>query len=347
MNRLFWIGKSFLLCAFVSSAAMGREVGAETNAPAAPAVRSEENTNSQELLRAYLQLQEQLHETQLAIERTRQEAKDNSAQTAETLTARLQTIERALGTQRAQELEAIQSSNKIMLIISGTFAGIGFVAMLLMAYFQWRTVSRLAEISAALPATALALPQARAMAALTAGDSGLGTINTADQSNQKLLSSLERLEKRIFELEHTASLPLNGNGAKAPITADEPTAAGAPAETEAAPLSDHDRVALLLNKGQTLLNSDKTEEAVACFNEALGLEPRNAEAMVKKGIALEKLRKFNEAIECYDRAILADRSMTIAHLHKGGLLNRLERFSEALECYEEALRTQERKSVRA
>src|SRR5437879_6960135 len=145
MKRLFWIGRGFLLIAFVSSAIVGKVAGEETNAaPVVPAVRSEESTNSQELLRAYLQLQEQLHETQLAIERTRKEAKESPAQTAEALTARLQTIERALSAQRAQELEAVQSSNKIMLIVSGTFAGIGFVAMLLMAYFQWRTVSRLA-----------------------------------------------------------------------------------------------------------------------------------------------------------------------------------------------------------
>jgi tetratricopeptide (TPR) repeat protein len=64
-------------------------------------------------------------------------------------------------------------------------------------------------------------------------------------------------------------------------------------------------------------------------------------ALVKNGAALERLRKSDEAIACYDQAIAADNAMTVAYLYKGGLFNRLERFSEALECYEQALRTQE------
>jgi len=88
-------------------------------------------------------------------------------------------------------------------------------------------------------------------------------------------------------------------------------------------------------------SNDNAEEALVCFDEALAVEPNNAEALVKKGTALERLRKLNEAIECYDRAIAADNSMTIAYLYKGGLFNRMERFGEALECYEMALKTQE------
>jgi len=102
------------------------------------------------------------------------------------------------------------------------------------------------------------------------------------------------------------------------------------------------RITGLLGKGQSLLNVDKAEEALACFDEVLMLDARNAEALVKKGTALERLRKLDEAIECYDRAIAADSSMTIAYLYKGGLFNRLERFTEAMECYEKALRTQEK-----
>ena len=102
-----------------------------------------------------------------------------------------------------------------------------------------------------------------------------------------------------------------------------------------------ERLMSLLHEGQTLLNADRAQEALAAFDEAITLDPNNAETLVKRGTALEKLRKYPEAIQCYDRAIQADSSMTIAHLYKGGLLNRLERFGEALECYEEALRTQE------
>src|SRR5947208_9768914 len=126
-----------------------QSVGAEPGTPVAPAGLVD--TNGQETVRSYLQLQEQLHATQLAIERNRREADEAAAETAKILAGRLQTIEQALATQRAQELQAMQSSNKVMLIVAGSFAALGLSAMLFMAYFQWRTVSRLAEVSAALP----------------------------------------------------------------------------------------------------------------------------------------------------------------------------------------------------
>ena len=92
-----------------------------------------------------------------------------------------------------------------------------------------------------------------------------------------------------------------------------------------------------------LLDAQDPEKALECFDLALGMEPKHAEALVKKGGALEKLGRTDEAIACYDRAIAANSALTIAHLHKGGLFNRLARYDEALQCYEQALRTQEKK----
>lgn len=316
----------------------------ETNAPAAAVAKSDE-TNSLEALRAYLQLQEQLHATQLAIEQNRKEARDAAAQNEQVLADRLQAIEKALSAQRARELDAMQSSNRVMLTVAGTFAVVGFIAMLLMAYFQWRTVHGLAEVSAALPHRALA--PGSPLAALAPGDTHLISSGPAPQANLRLLGTLERLEKRIYELEHTAHTPLAEGAPTAESVLSEnghPTASDASPKT--VPPADPDRASrlkLLLGKGQSMLNLDKAEAALACFDEALALEPANAEALIKKGIALERMQKLDQAIECYDRAISADGSMTIAYLHKGGLFNRMERFNEALECYEQALRTQERR----
>ena len=52
---------------------------------------------------------------------------------------------------------------------------------------------------------------------------------------------------------------------------------------------DTPEIALLLGKGQSLLHLDQTEEAIACFNEVLALDPQHTEALVKKGAALEKM----------------------------------------------------------
>jgi tetratricopeptide (TPR) repeat protein len=259
---------------------------------------------------------------QRMMERSRTQAEATAAETAKAFAARLQGIEQALTAQRAQELEAVQSSNKVMLVVAGLFAALGLLAMLFMSCFQWRTIDRLAEISAA-------LPMARAL--------GTGPAVV-------LLGALERLEKRIHELEHKAHPPLHEGTslnpeAKGPLGPSNGEPAEAPADMAAAP--EAARIALLLGKGQSLLNLDQAEEALGSFDQALALDPSHPEALVKKGAALERLRKPEEAIACYDRAIAADSSLTVAYLYKGGLFNRMERFGEALECYEEALRTQE------
>ena len=94
----------------------------ETNALAA----ASSDTNAQETLRAYLQLQEQLHLTQLAVEQNRREASEMAAQNSEALAGRLQTIEKALESQRTRELEAMRSSNRAMLWGRGDIRRRGF-----------------------------------------------------------------------------------------------------------------------------------------------------------------------------------------------------------------------------
>jgi len=307
--------------------------GADTN-PAS--VAKTEDTNVQETLRTYLHLQEQLHATQLAIERSRKEAEAAAADSAKVFAARLQGIEEALASQRTQELELMQNSNRVMLMVAGIFAALGFAAMLLMAYFQWRTINRLAEISATLP-LAHSFGPASSLAALGVTDPRLLSAGPAEQSNQRLLGALEQLEKRISQLEHTPP-PISPNGASQDQD-PSPIAPPSNGETDATP--EAARLTMLLGKGQSHLNLDQAEEALACFDQVLELHPDHSEALVRKGAALERLQKHDEAIACYDQAIAADSSLTVAYLYKGGLFNRMERFSEALECYEQALRTQE------
>jgi tetratricopeptide (TPR) repeat protein len=315
----------FRICfLFVALASLSLNAQPNTNAV------SGVDTNSQETLRSVLRLQEQLSATQLAIERNQQEADAAATRRAEALEGRLTGIEQNIAAQRSKELEAIQSYNKIMLIVACVFGGLGCLAMLLTAYFQWRTVNRLTEISSALPA----LSGGPSLAAISAGDADRISIGPAGQSNQRLLGALDKLEKRIFELEHTARPHVENDAAGA-----RASAASAPASPDAA------QITLLLGKGQSLLNLDQNEEAILCFDQVLALDGNHPEALVKKGAALERLRKLDEAIACYDRAIAADGSMTVAYLYKGGLFNRLERFNEALECYEKALRTQENRAT--
>src|SRR5262249_2030098 len=106
-----------ICCACLAVFARGA-LSAEPSLPAASPVQLTD-TNSQETLMSILRLQEQLHATQLAIERNRQDAETAATRNAEALAGRLTTIEQALTAQRAQEWDAIQSSNKTMLIMAG------------------------------------------------------------------------------------------------------------------------------------------------------------------------------------------------------------------------------------
>src|SRR5258705_9558186 len=64
-----------------------QNLAAEVGPPSSAAALVE--TNGQETVRSYLQLQEQLHATQLAIERARREADEAAAENAKLLAGRL------------------------------------------------------------------------------------------------------------------------------------------------------------------------------------------------------------------------------------------------------------------
>jgi len=349
-QRRFSLLKKLPIFCLLLVFSLGRLRGADTNAPAlAAATQPSENSGSNDTLRAYLLLQEQLQSAMLAIERSRQDAQAAAAQDSLMLSNHLQAIKETLLAQRANEQESLlaqraselaetQRTNHLLLSIIGFFAVVGFAVALLTAYFQWRTVSRLAEISAALPAAVRALPSPASMAALGMGEHQVLSNGVMEQSNNRLAGLIEHLEKRIAEIEHTAAAPLK----EIPLSHDGEIAAPIPVQATPA-ASTGEKIASLLAQGQSLLQSDRPEEAIAYFDEALALNPDSAEALVKKGTALEKMRQPQEALQCYDRAISADRTMTIAYLHKGGLCNRLERYGEAIECYERALHSQEKK----
>jgi tetratricopeptide (TPR) repeat protein len=218
-----------------------------------------------------------------------------------------------------------QQTDHLLLLAAGLFALLGFAAMLLTAYFQWRAIHRLTEISMALPVRGLG--QLPSVDTLDLNGNQLLTASASEESNNRLFNVIERLETRIAELEEAARSPLKEHASDS-----VPPIAGHNAETSE----------LLLGQGQSLLNSNQPEEAIVCFDKILAMNANNVEALVKKGSALEKLRKPTEAIECYDRAIAADSSLTIAYLQKGGLYNRMERFNDAMKCYEQALHAGEK-----
>jgi Tetratricopeptide repeat len=320
----------FCCSAWVSSAA-------EKLSDNLPPLKSSE-TNSDQVLRTYLQLQEQLHSALLAIEQTKQQTDEAAKKNAEMIAARLTMIEQALTGQNKREAEELRKSYKTSMTVAGTIGAVGLLALILTIAVLFRAMKRVAQVAAS-------LPPALTMGHPSIFTDGAPALGEGEMPAGRLLGALERLEKRIQDMETKSLLPngSNGNGKhrNGGVHAEGPVLDAGRTETD----EKTEQVTLLLGKGQALLHMDKVEAAIECFDEVIALDPNNSEVLVKKGSALEKLKKLEDAIACYDKAIALNGSLTLAYLYKGGVFNQLERFSEALECYEQALRTQQKAAV--
>lgn len=284
-------------------------------------------------MNAYLQIQAQLHETQMMVETNRQQTVTALEHSAEALNADIQLLEKAVAYQRASESESTQGVEHTMLMVAGV-GMLALAAVVAMVFLQLRAATKLIELAMA-PGAALnrvqpALPVVETGAATAALPASARA--ALEFSNARLLGVIERLEKRILELEETVRVPLNENNS--------------PDMGLGETVSER-RIEDLIGEGQLFLDTNKAEKALQCFDEALDIQPELSEALIKKAAALEKLERTDEAIACYDRAIGLGESATTALLQKGGMLNRLARYDEALQCYERALQTQEKKAVTA
>lgn len=276
-------------------------------------------------LNAFVQIQAQLHETQMAFESNREQTVAALEHNADALTANVRLLEQNM----ANEAQAAQKVEQAMFIV-GTVGLLALAVVVTIVFLQLRTATRLIELAMSSPASSLsinrALPVVETAASLPAAARAV-----VEVSNARLLGVIERLEKRILDLEQTAQAPLDGPSA--PALASE-----TPAER---------RVSDLIVEGQLFLDTNKPEKALSCFDAVLNIQPDLADALIKKAAALEKLERMEDALACYDRAIGAEQFATTALLQKGGLLNRMARYEEALQCYERALQTQEKKAAAA
>jgi tetratricopeptide (TPR) repeat protein len=91
------------------------------------------------------------------------------------------------------------------------------------------------------------------------------------------------------------------------------------------------------NKGVSLCNVGRVEEAIACFDRALSTNPQNHHAWLNKGVAIGTLGHAEEELECYDKALAIAPQYAEAWYNKGLAFNHLGRFEEALYCYDRAL----------
>lgn len=277
-------------------------LSAQTNAPV--------SATNDILANGYLQIQEQLHETRLAIEASRVVSAEEAKKNTDALNARIASLEKIIADQRASDTDSARKSQQLTLLLAGAFGLAGLGLILVMVYFQWRAFTQIAQISSQ-HHTALAAGSAVHQLAAPGR-------NAVELSNARLLDVVGQLEKKIILLESSGAnghLPEAANGKTQDVFAE----------------------------AQKLIDSNQAQPALDLLGKFLASHPNHAEALVKKAAALEKLGLDDDALNCYNRALETDGSLVVAHLHKGGLLNRLRRYDEALNCYEAALLAQEKR----
>lgn len=91
------------------------------------------------------------------------------------------------------------------------------------------------------------------------------------------------------------------------------------------------------NKGNSLHNLGRYEQAVACHDKAVEIDPSLANAWSNKGVTLGVLGRYEEAIACYDKALEIDPDLASAWSNKGNSFEHLGRYEEAVACHDNAL----------
>lgn len=274
---------------------------------------------------------DELREQLRAMQRSNEEMKRSSDQASEkwgqmvqqnaALSNVLSGLQQTLITQNEREIEMAKQSNSFYIkIISGAAVAV-FLVFLFSYWFQLRCLNRVMELSHTPPAMQMHEP---------------ALLTQENPATSKLLAAMKLLEHRLEQLEEPPSLrpTSHSNGDYAEVTSAHASTMLNPAPVEAISPSN---VSLLLAKGQTLLDADRLQEAVACFQEILAVDPGNAEGHLKKGLALERMNRLDLALSCYEEALRLNPKRTVANVYKARVLAALHRYDEALSVYDSAL----------
>lgn len=206
-----WIAALLLITG--SGAALAQTAGPET-APV-KSVRTEEMSPA-EMQASYRILQEQLRSAQLQIVNNRLEAE--AAAHAQSLASieKLDELRRSIAAERekeravAQQAEferqrqqaEVQQSTRLAIWVATGFGGAGLIAMFITAMLQRRALTHLTEVMEQRPQ----LPSSANPWLLPAGTSK-AIDQTVALSNQRLQSTVARMEQRIRELEQMTGQP--------------------------------------------------------------------------------------------------------------------------------------------
>ncbi|MEG3930060.1 MULTISPECIES: tetratricopeptide repeat protein [unclassified Microcoleus] len=96
----------------------------------------------------------------------------------------------------------------------------------------------------------------------------------------------------------------------------------------------------LYNRGNTLYNLSRFEEALAAYERAITLRPDYAEVWQEKAKTLYELKKYQESQSAYDKAIELKPEYLEAWTGRGYALDKLQQSQEAIASFDNALKIQ-------
>lgn len=108
------------------------------------------------------------------------------------------------------------------------------------------------------------------------------------------------------------------------------------------------------NKGIALDELNKLEDAIKCFENTLGINPKSWLAWYNKGKTLNNLKKYDAAIKCFEKTLEINPKSWLAWYYKGITLDNfgwnliqkidndmdyviIDKFNEAINCFEKVL----------
>ena len=95
-----------------------------------------------------------------------------------------------------------------------------------------------------------------------------------------------------------------------------------------------------LNRGNTLKELIRFNEALASYDRAIELNPNFTEAYSNRGNALKDLNRLDDALASYNRAIEINPDYAEAYLNRGFLLSELLHYKDAILDYDRAIAVQ-------
>ena len=91
------------------------------------------------------------------------------------------------------------------------------------------------------------------------------------------------------------------------------------------------------NQGIALANANRLEEAIACYQKAIALNPTFAVALYNQGTSLQALMRLDEAADVYRKVLALDPQFFEAHGNLGMVLQLQGRLDEAIASYRKTL----------